>query len=258
MKPNKFLIMKKLAVLLGAMAITGASFAQSMDTPMSLEGVLGYNGSSLNWSAPTIRFRYFVNENIAGRVQLGLGDGTGTPASESYTYYENADATGNSGTVDISRSGWNAQIGGEYHMSATDRLSPYFALGIDFGGGSYSETWTNSDGGSYVDGLSAQVDAGYSMFGVSAGAGVDFYIVENLGNDSAQQSLNTGVFQMRQGINCSLFIRLFQLNHACFGIAFEDNPANILCRYFFITGPPAVNNLLVIRLSCFMPESQSQ
>ncbi len=180
MKPNKFLIMKKLAVLLGAMAITGASFAQSMDTPMSLEGVLGYNGSSLNWSAPTIRFRYFVNENIAGRVQLGLGDGTGTPASESYTYYENADATGNSGTVDISRSGWNAQIGGEYHMSATDRLSPYFALGIDFGGGSYSETWTNSDGGSYVDGLSAQVDAGYSMFGVSAGAGVDFYIVENL------------------------------------------------------------------------------
>ncbi|MFZ9027450.1 MAG: hypothetical protein ACO2Z9_00460 [Crocinitomicaceae bacterium] len=172
--------MKKLAVLLGAMAITGASFAQSTDTPMSLEGVLSFNGSSIQWSAPSLRFRYFVNENIAGRVQLGLGDGTGTPSSEMYTFYENGDGTGATGTQEISRGAWNAQIGGEYHMSATDRLSPYFMLGINFGGGSYSETWTESDGASYVQGLSAQVDSKMSMFGVGAGAGVDFYLVENL------------------------------------------------------------------------------
>lgn len=173
--------MKKLAVLLGAIAITGSSFAQSTDAPMSLEGVLGFNGSSVQWSAPSLRFRYFVNENIAGRVQFGLGDGTfSTPSSESYTFYENGDGTGATGTQEIKRSAWNAQIGGEYHMSATDRLSPYFMLGINFGGGSYSETWTESDGASYVQGLSAQVDSKMSMFGVGAGAGVDFYLIENL------------------------------------------------------------------------------
>lgn len=166
--------------MVGAFLLSTMSFGQSMDTPMSLEGVLSFNGSSLEWTAPTLRFRYFVNENIAGRVQLGLGDGMGTPASESWTFYENGDGTGATGTAEINRGAWNAQIGGEYHMSATDRLSPYFMLGINFGGGSYSETWTESDGTQYAQGLSAQVDATSSMFGVGVGAGVDFYLVENL------------------------------------------------------------------------------
>jgi len=172
--------MKKLTLMVGAFLVSTMSFGQSMDTPMSLEGVLSFNGSSLEWTAPTLRFRYFVNENIAGRVQLGLGDGMGTPASESWTFYENGDGTGATGTAEINRSAWNAQIGGEYHMSATDRLSPYFMLGINFGGGSYSETWTESDGTSYQQGLSAQVDTDMSMFGVGVGAGMDFYLVENL------------------------------------------------------------------------------
>jgi hypothetical protein len=172
--------MKKLTLMVGAFLVSTLSFGQSMDAPMSLEGVLGFNGSSLEWTAPTLRFRYFVNENIAGRVQFGLGDGNGTPSSESYTFYENGDGTGATGTREISRSSWNAQIGGEYHMSATDRLSPYFMLGINFGGGSFSETWEESDGTSYVQGLTAQVDGGFSMFGAGIGGGVDFYLVENL------------------------------------------------------------------------------
>jgi opacity protein-like surface antigen len=172
--------MKKFTLIVGAFLVSTLSFGQGSDTPMSLEGVLSFNGSSVEWSAPTLRFRYFVNENIAGRVQLGIGDGNGTPMSESWTFYENGDGTGAQGTAEISRAAWNAQIGGEYHISATDRLSPYFMLGINFGGGSYSETWSESDGTSYVQDLAAQVDADFSMFGVGIGGGVDFYLVENL------------------------------------------------------------------------------
>lgn len=172
--------MKKFTLIVGAFLVSTLSFGQGSDTPMSLEGVLSFNGSSIEWSAPTLRFRYFVNENIAGRVQLGIGDGNGTPASESWTFYENGDGTGNTGTREISRSAWNAQIGAEYHISATDRLSPYFMLGINFGGGSFSETWTESDGSSYVPDFGAQVDTDFSMFGVGIGGGVDFYLIENL------------------------------------------------------------------------------
>lgn len=175
--------MKKLAILVGAIALTGSTFAQkaTTDNPFSLEGSLNYsNGSGIDWSAPTIRMRYFLNDNIAGRLQIGLGDGQGTPASESYTFYENGDGTGASGTSEIKRSQWMAQLGAEYHLAGTDRMSPYFALGLNFGGGSYNESWANSDGSSYVDGLSAEVAAKYSMFGVGLGAGMDFYVFENV------------------------------------------------------------------------------
>jgi len=175
--------MKKLAILVGAIALTGSTFAQkaTLDNPFSLEGSLNYsNGSGIDWSAPTIRLRYFVSDNIAARVQIGLGDGSGTPASESYTFYENGDGTGATGTSDIKRGMWMAQIGGEYHLEGTDRMSPYFALGINLGGGSYNESWANSDGSSYVNGLSAEVNGKYSMFGVGLGAGMDFYVFENV------------------------------------------------------------------------------
>jgi outer membrane protein W len=175
--------MKKLAILVGAILLSGATFGQkaTMDNPWSLEGAVAFGGTSgVTWTAPTVRARYFVKENIAIRASLGLGDGLGTPRSENYTFTENPDGTGEIGTFVISRLSWNAQIGGEYHLAGTDRMSPYFMLGINFGGGTETGTTENSDSETYVAGLNAKQEGGFNMFGAQLGAGMDYYVAENI------------------------------------------------------------------------------
>jgi opacity protein-like surface antigen len=176
--------MKKLLVLVGAVALVGSTFAQKPsadESKYSLEGGLNYSAvGGVQWSAPNIRFRYFVNDNIAGRLQLGIGDGIGgTPNYELFQYAEGGTGTG-IGKEEISRSQWMLQLGGEYHLAGTDRMSPYFMLGINLGGGSRTDQWTDFDGGGFESGFNAKVENGFSMFGVSAGAGMDFYIFENI------------------------------------------------------------------------------
>jgi len=165
-------------------AFVGTSFSQkaTLDNPWSVEGVLSATKDGINWAAPTLRVRYFLNDNIAARVQLGLGDGLGTAMSESHTYFENADGTGNEGTLDINRMNWNAQVGGEYHLAGTDRMSPYFGLGINFGGGSSAATGTsyNPSTDEYDANLNFARDGKYSMFGVGVFAGMDFYVFKNM------------------------------------------------------------------------------
>ncbi|MEN9972818.1 MAG: hypothetical protein RIS20_1165 [Bacteroidota bacterium] len=175
--------MKKFMIFVSALTLSGTMFAQkaTTDNPFSLEGLVNYDATNgMNWNAPTLRLRYFATDQIAGRFQLGFGDGTPTPSSESHTYYQNANGTGATGTKEIKRGAYNLQLGAEYHLAGTEKMSPYFALGVNLGGGKYDETWTNSDGTSYVSGLNATVTGGYSTFGVSLGAGFDYYIAENL------------------------------------------------------------------------------
>ncbi|NRA13585.1 MAG: hypothetical protein HRT57_16710, partial [Crocinitomicaceae bacterium] len=93
---------------------------------------------------------------------------------------ENGDGTGATGSAVIKNGAWNAQIGGEYHLDGTDRISPYFMLGVNLGGGSMETTNTESDGANYVLGLASTSNAKMSMFGVGLGAGLDIYIIENL------------------------------------------------------------------------------
>lgn len=179
--------MKRLAILVGALALTTTTFAQkaTSDNPFSLEGAINLNtGNGLSWQSPTIRARYFVNDNIAVRASVGIGDGLGTPSSEHYDFnsHLNSDssAVNQLGTLDIKRMNWNAQIGGEYHLDGTDRISPYFMLGINFGGGSSSMSAVESDGSMYVEGLGIESEGKMSMFGVGLGAGLDVYIIENV------------------------------------------------------------------------------
>ncbi|HBW85508.1 MAG TPA: hypothetical protein DEF82_01815, partial [Crocinitomicaceae bacterium] len=174
--------MKKLFILAGAVAISSTLFAQkpTSEVKYSLEGTMNYDGTNgLKWNAPNLRMRYFVNDNIAARVQVGLGDGV-TPSSEKYTFSENADGSGALGSQTIKRSAINLGIGAEYHLSGTDKMSPYFFGGLNFGTGSYKETWDNSDGTDYVSGLTGEIKAGISSFGLGLGAGFDYYIAENI------------------------------------------------------------------------------
>jgi len=182
--------MKKVLLGLG-LVISGSLMAQkpaSDASQFSLEGLINYNANDgMNWTAPSLRMRYFVNDNIAARVQFGFGDGSPTPSKESYTLYENMDGTGASGTVDIKRGSWNSQIGAEYHLTGNDKMSPYFFGGLLFGKGSYEENWATASQdpatGDYAYDATiktAAITAGSSSFGWTLGAGLDYYVVENL------------------------------------------------------------------------------
>jgi outer membrane protein W len=169
--------MKKLAILVGAIALTGSTFAQkaTAETPFSLEGQVGFDASTLSFSAPAIRFRYFVKDNIAARVTFGM-----SKSSETFNYFENEDVnTGASGTEINKDGGWAASIGGEYHFAGTDRLSPYGGLDIVLGGGKSTNEWSNYDGAGYNADYKRSIEAKYSTFGVNLVAGTDYYFAEN-------------------------------------------------------------------------------
>ncbi|MFM6965724.1 MAG: hypothetical protein ACKOWM_09125, partial [Sphingomonadales bacterium] len=125
--------MKKLMIFVGALTLTGSLFAQkpaSDDARYSLEGLANLNTTDgISWNAPSLRLRYFVNDNIAARVQLGLSS-----TSDKTFAYENADGTGNKGTILDKTSGWIMELGAEYHLSGTEKMSPYFMGGLNFGG----------------------------------------------------------------------------------------------------------------------------
>lgn len=169
--------MKKLAILVGAIALTGSTFAQkaTAETPFSLEGQIGLNSSTLAFNAPAIRFRYFVKENIAARVTLGINK-----SSETKNYFLDEIAnSGGSGTEVNKIGGWAASIGGEYHFTGTDRLSPYGGLDIVFGGGKTTNEWTNFDGVGYSADHKRSIEAKTSTFGVNLVAGTDYYFAQD-------------------------------------------------------------------------------
>ncbi len=169
--------MKKLAILVGAIALTGSTFAQkaTAETPFSLEGQIGFNASTLSFNAPAIRFRYFVKDNIAARVTLRVLN-----SSTTKNYFLDEDKnSGGSGTEINKIGGWSASLGGEYHFTGTERLSPYGGLDIVFGGGKTTNEWTNFDGTGYNADYKRNIEAKTSTFGVNLVAGTDYYFAQN-------------------------------------------------------------------------------
>jgi outer membrane protein W len=169
--------MKKLSLLVGGLILTGATFAQKPDAsvPSTLEGQLGWNASTLSFNAPSIRYRYFLQDNIAVRVTLGISNSSTTD-----NYFANEqDNTGETGTYETKNNDLNAAIGAEYHFGGTDRLSPYAGIDIMFGSGKVTADGTNSDGSTYLASYSEASEAKTSMFGVNLVAGTDYYFAEN-------------------------------------------------------------------------------
>lgn len=173
--------MKKLAILVGAIVLTSSAFAQrpTDSNPFSLEGGLSLNSLSNTFSAPAIKFRYFASENIAGRLGIQYNSsktldnyyGNGTDG------FPNADSLG---TEENKSSMTWISIGGSYHFSQLEKLSPYVALDIMIGMGSTNTEWADFDGTDYVDGVSASISNKTSGLGVGIGAGFDYYFAENV------------------------------------------------------------------------------
>ena len=187
--------MKKLMIFVGALTLTGSLFAQKPaadDARYSLEGLANLNTTDgMSFAAPSLRLRYFATDNIAARVQFGFGgDGSSiasTPSSETH-YYVNPNG-GDNGTVQINRSAWDLMFGAEYHLTGTDKMSPYFTANLGFGKGSEEQTWTNvlnvnptdpTSALTYTEGASVNASGGYSTFSWGVGAGFDYYVADNL------------------------------------------------------------------------------
>lgn len=176
--------MKKLSLLLGGVVLSSMVMAQkpTEGAPMSLEGQVGLQsgiagGTNLQFTAPSIRFRYFVLDNLAIRATIGLDN-----EKTETTIYELPDFTGGTGSVINTANGWNAAIGAEYHFPGTERLSPYAGLDIRFGGGATRAEGDNTSdpiADTYTAGDSYTTEAKYGMFGLGLVAGTDFYFAQN-------------------------------------------------------------------------------
>jgi outer membrane protein W len=172
--------MKKLAILVGALVLTGSTFAQRpVDAnPFSLEGGLSFNAGN-TFSAPSLRLRYFAADNIAARLGIQYNS-----TSETINHYgigadflPTADSLGTE--VNKTSMTW-LSIGGSYHFSQLDRLSPYVALDVMIGMGSTNATWTDFNGTNYSKGVSAEVNSKTSGLGLNLAAGFDYYFAENV------------------------------------------------------------------------------
>lgn len=151
--------------------------------PFSLEGGLNLTGGN-TFSAPAITFRYFAAENIAARV--GLMYSSSKTLDNYYGFVvdpvtfiasQSADSLG---TREAKSSMTWFSIGGSYHFSQLEKLSPYAALDIMFGSGSSNENWKDYDGSGFSKGTSATINTSESGFGFKLSAGFDYYFAENV------------------------------------------------------------------------------
>jgi outer membrane protein W len=173
--------MKKLVMLVGAIVLTGTSFAQRPvdSNPFSLEGGLSLNVTENTFSSPAIRFRYFATESIAAR--LGI---TYNVIYETINHYktglDGGDIKDSMGT-DINKNSMSwFSIGGSFHFSQLEKLSPYVALDVMFGMGSTDFERTDYDGTKYEKGEGRTSTTKNSGLGLVLGAGFDYYFAENV------------------------------------------------------------------------------
>ena len=138
--------MKKLMILVSAVALSGTMFAQkgTSDNPYSLEGTINPTSvGGLAWQVPSVRARYFFKDNMAGRLTIG--------------YSSSSDTTvGSSNSIGL---------GFEYHLAGNDKMSPYFNAGVNLGGENKTV---------------AGVETKTSSLGFGIGAGLDYYVRENI------------------------------------------------------------------------------
>ncbi len=159
--------MKKLMILVSAVALSTTMFAQKAgsDNPYSLEGNVNFSKDGMAWNSPDLRLRYFFKDNMAARITLGRSTGSITTTSTSNVMIDSVltavtteDKTSNAST--------NVNLGIEYHLPGTDRMSPYFSGQIGFGRGSNTDENDN--------------ETSSNSMGFGIGAGLDYYLVENL------------------------------------------------------------------------------
>ena len=163
--------MKKTILLLVAVAFGFTSFAQKpSEGNLLTEANFSLNEWNNEFSLPSLRFRYFLADDLAIRVDLSLSGN-----SEE----NNFGTTDASGMQEISSSDFSMRIGAEKHWGGNEKFSPFASAMLGFGSNSSTETWTNYDGNGYADGVNAEVESGGSSFGILLGLGADYWITKS-------------------------------------------------------------------------------
>lgn len=163
-------------IFVGALTLSGTMFAQkaTKENPFSLEGQLSYVESSLSFSAPSVRLRYFWADDLAARVSLTTING-----SEKDYYYEKANNEGGEGTRTEGSSGIQLSLGAEKHFKGTDKLSPYVGADLAYGMGNTTEKWEKFDGSGYSSDYTRSDKNSGSSLGLNLVAGTDYYFAQN-------------------------------------------------------------------------------
>jgi hypothetical protein len=143
------------------------------------------NGQPYSLFNNAARFRYFLNEGLGIRVQLGLNTG-----SEKEDFTENPDGTGGTGTRKASFSQIIIAPGVEKHFAGGEKLSTFAGAQIIVGLNSAKEELTNTNGVAYVNNFSRTIDGASivggnnynkgTTFGVGLYSGADYYFLEKL------------------------------------------------------------------------------
>jgi outer membrane protein W len=180
--------MKKITFLVGALALSTAVLAQRPidSNPFSLEGGLSLNSLTNSFTAPMIKFRYFATDNFAARIgfQHNYSQDVYNVYGLGADFYPNVDSLG---TQTLRSATTWISLGGSYHFSQMERLSPYIALDVLVGFGSQHEDWKdfspNSGApgdGDFTKGSNAEVVTKNNGFGLGLAAGFDYYFAENV------------------------------------------------------------------------------
>ncbi len=132
--------MKKTLLIAAFAFVSSFAFAQKPTTGGKTAEVnlnLQFGAAALSYNAPELRFRYFLSDNAAVRLRMGLGSSSAKSSVTNGT--TEAEITDNFGFGLLLAPGY------EMHLPGTDKLSPYIGgqLGINFVGGATKEV-TNS------------------------------------------------------------------------------------------------------------------
>lgn len=165
-KPVAGNVLAEIGFLVGGIGVSPTSLSESPFNPLT----------------PQLKFRYFLQDQIALRVGFGFSQNVNT-----VKFYEATPGSGKGFAKDASSVfGLNAGI--EKHFTGTGRLSTYVGADILFQKVSAATKWENTaDGTTFTAGDSKTTkgvnDAGVNAstgFGLRAVAGADYYFVEKV------------------------------------------------------------------------------
>ncbi len=166
--------MKKLSLLIGGLLFSGLMFAQSEEQKgkITLEGQTNVGGVVIGEKlAPSLRFRYFATERLALRGTFGLRNST-----ETSTFTSLPNNAGTTGTYIEKSSAWNVAVGAEYHVTGTEKISPYVALDFVYGSGKRILDQENAISTAYQADFKRDAELPLVRFGVALMGGLDYNI----------------------------------------------------------------------------------
>jgi hypothetical protein len=140
------------AIILLSQAVQAQRPTEGNNSSVEVALNLGEN-NGLTISAPLLRYRYFLNPNIALRLELAVNN-------------QSEDVAGFESTF----SSWVAAPAFEYHFSGNEKLDPYAFAGIGFG--ESSSEFSNPAG--------QPIKSESSIFFYSVGLGMDYYVFDRV------------------------------------------------------------------------------